>query len=178
MTISMKRPFQMRVLGTGVLAAVLLGACSQAAPPQSGPAPAAPAEAAPTAPSSTDPRLNPTAAVGGGINASNAISADDVISVFKSLPQASQLKMTANSSPPGARGGEVQSVSVSCQDTGGLLKSLDATGKRSLGEAMLTAAGAAWPNASVSLLVSDPSGAGGQIIGIRAAGGANTVIVS
>jgi hypothetical protein len=30
----------------------------------------------------------------------------------------------------------------------------------------------------VSLLVSDPSGTGGQIIGLRAAGGANTVIVS
>ena len=45
-------------------------------------------------------------------------------------------------------------------------------------EAMLTAASTAWPNASVSLLVSDPSGAGGQIVGIRAAGGTNTVIVS
>jgi len=86
--------------------------------------------------------------------------------------------MAANSSPPGAKGGDVQTVSVNCQDTGGLLKGLDATGKRTLGEAMLTAAAEAWPNASVSLLVSDPSGASGQIIGIRTAGGANTVIVS
>lgn len=167
-----------RALVIGVVAVVLLGACSQSSPSQSSSAPAAPVEAAPTAPVSTDPRLNPTAAVGGGINASNAVSADDISSVFKSLPQASQLKMTANSSPPGAKGSEVQSVSVNCQDTGGLLKSLDATGKRTLGEALLTAAGTAWPNASVSLLVSDPSGSGGQIIGIRAAGGTNTVIVS
>jgi hypothetical protein len=174
----MKIPVEIRALSIGVLAVVLLGACSQpsASPPST--APAGAVEAAPTAPSSTDPRLNPTAAVGGGINSSNAISADDVSSVFKSLPQASGLKMTANSSPPGAKGSDVQSVSINCQDSGGVLKGLDATGKRTLGEAMLTAAGQAWPNASVSLLVSDPSGAGGQIIGIRAAGGTNTVIVS
>ena len=110
--------------------------------------------------------------------ASNTISADEISNVFKSLPQVSQLKMAANSSPPGAKGSDVQSVSVNCQDIGGVLKGLDAPGKRTLGEAMLAAAGAAWPNASVSLLVSDPSGAGGQIIGIRAAGGTNTVIVS
>jgi hypothetical protein len=173
----MKVLVEIRALGIGLLAAVLLGACAQAAPTVSSGAPAAAVEAAPTAPTSDDPRLNPTAAVGGGVNASNAISADDISSVFKSLPQASQLKMTANSSPPGAKGSDVQSISVNCQDTGGVLKGLDASGKRSLGEAMLTAAGAAWPNASVSLLVSDPSGAGGQIIGIRAAG-ANTVIIS
>jgi hypothetical protein len=169
---------KVRVLGVGLLVVVLLGACSQSSPAQPSSAPAAAVEAAPTAPSSTDPRLNPTAAVGGGINASNAISADDITSVFKALPQTGLLKMSANSSPPGAKGGEVQSVSVNCQDTGGVLKSLDAAGKRTLGEAMLTAAAEAWPNASVSLLVSDPSGAGGQIVGIRAAGGANTVIVS
>jgi len=176
----MKILVEMRAFGIGLLAVFLLGACSQSAPSSSssGSAPTAAVEAAPTAPSSDDPRLNPTAAVGGGINASNAISADDISSVFKSLPQASQLKVTANSSPPGATGGEVQSVSVNCQDTGGVLKSLDAAGKRTLGEALLTAAGTAWPNASVSLLVSDPSGASGQIVGIRAAGGTNTVIVS
>ena len=168
---------EVRSFAVGILAMVLLGACSSSSPAQTSNAPA-PVEAAPTAPSSTDPRFNPTAAVGGGINASNAISADDVTAVFNALPQASGFKMTANSSPPGAKGGDVQSVSVNCQDTGGVLKGLDAAGKRTLGEAMLTAAGAAWPNASVSLLVSDPSGAGGQIIGIRAAGGANTVIVS
>src|SRR6266849_6589793 len=174
----MKTLVEVRAIVFGVLAVVLLGACSQSSPTQSGSAPATAVEAAPTAPTSNDPRLNPTAAVGGGINASNAISADDISSVFKSLPQASQLKMTANSSPPGAKGSEVQSVSINCQDSGGVLKSLDAAGKRTLGEAMLTAAGTAWPNASVSLLVSDPSGAAGQIVGIRAAGGTNTVIVS
>jgi hypothetical protein len=174
----MKRFVQRGPFGIGMLALVLLAACSQSSPTQTSTNPAAAVEAAPTAASSTDPRLNPTAAVGGGINASNAISTDDVVSVFKVVPQASQLKMAANSSPPGAKGADVQSVSVNCQDSAGLLKSLDAAGKRTLGEAMLTAAGQAWPNASVSLLVSDPTGAGGQIIGIRAAGGTNTVIVS
>ena len=60
----------------------------------------------------------------------------------------------------GARGPDVTSISVVAQDTGGLLKSLDAAGKRSLGDAILTAAGTAWPNASVSLLISDPGGGG------------------
>jgi hypothetical protein len=174
----MQLRLEIRSVGLGLAAVVMLGACSPSSPVQTSTAPTAVVETPPTAPSSTDPRLNPTAAVGGGINASNTISADDVSSVFNSLPQTSQLKITANSSPPGAKGTDVQTVSVNCQDTGGLLKGLDATAKRTLGEAMLTAAGAAWPNASVSLLVSDPSGTGGQIIGLRAAGGANTVIVS
>jgi len=173
----MKRLVEIRAAGIALLGVVLLVACSQSSPSQTSNPPTS-VEAAPTAPSSNDPRLNPTAAVGGGINASNVISADDINSVFKALPQTSQFKMTANSSPPGAKGSEVQTVSVNCQDTGGVLKSLDAAGKRTLGEAMLTAAGTAWPNASVSLLVSDPSGAAGQIVGIRAAGGTNTVIVS
>jgi hypothetical protein len=173
----MKRLVEIRAAGIVLLTAVLLAACSQSSPSQTSNRPTS-VEAAATAPTSNDPRLNPTAAVGGGINASNVISADDINSVFKALPQTSQFKMTANSSPPGAKGSEVQTVSVNCQDTGGVLKSLDAAGKRTLGEAMLTAAGTAWPNASVSLLVSDPSGAAGQIVGIRAAGGTNTVIVS
>jgi hypothetical protein len=173
----MKRLVEIRAAGIVLLTVVLLAACSQSSPSQTSNPPTS-VEAAPTAPASNDPRLNPTAAVGGGINASNVISADDINSVFKALPQTSQFKMTANSSPPGAKGSEVQTVSVNCQDTGGVLKSLDAAGKRTLGEAMLTAAGTAWPNASVSLLVSDPSGAAGQIVGIRAAGGTNTVIVS
>jgi len=174
----MQLQVKIRGVGLALIAVVVLGACSQPPPSQPSTAPTAEVGAAPTAPVSSDPRLDPTAAVGGGINASTAISGDDLTTVFKSLPQASQLKITANSSPPGAKGSEVQSVSVNCQDTGGVLKSLDAAGKRTLGDALLTAAGAAWPNASVSLLVSDPSGASGQIIGIRAAGGANTVIVS
>ena len=102
----------------------------------------------------------------------------DLKTVFASVPQIDKLRLTANSSPPGAKSGDVVTVSVIAQDGGGLLKELDQTAKRSLGEALLTAAGTAWPNASVSLLVSDPSGAGGQIIGSRGAGGPNTIIVS
>jgi hypothetical protein len=174
----MKMPFECRPLGVGLAAMVLLGACSQgSAPPPPASVQTIVAEV-PTADTSSDPRLNPTAAVGGGINASNAISADDVSSALKAVPQASQLKLTANSSPPGAKGKDVQSVSIIAQDTGGVLKALDATGKRALGDALLSAAVAAWPNATVSLLVSDPSGTGGQIIGSRAVGGVNTVIVS
>jgi hypothetical protein len=125
-----------------------------------------------------DPRFNPTAAAGGGINASNALSADDITTAFKSVPQASQLKLMANSSPPGAKGADVQTISVIAQDTSGLLKTLDPTGKRAMGDALLTAAGGAWPNAAVSMLISDPAGAGGAIIGSRGPGGPNTVIVS
>ena len=105
------------------------------------------------------------------MNSSNTVVADDLKTVFASVPQIDKLRLTANSSPPGAKSGDVTSVSVIAQDGGGLLKELDQTAKRSLAEALLTAAGAAWPNASVSLLVSDPAGAGGQIIGSRARAG-------
>ena len=168
---------EIRALGAGLATLALLGACAQPVPPATDSAPTALVEAIATAGAAVDPRFNPTAAAGGGINASNAITADDIATIFKAIPQANQLKLEANSSPPGARGSDVQTVSVIAQDTGGVLKGLDATAKRALGDGLLTAAGTAWPNASVSLLVSDPAGAGGQIIGSRAAGGTNTVIV-
>ena len=123
-------------------------------------------------------RFDPTAAVGGGMNSSNTVVADDLKTVFASVAQIDKLNVTANSSPPGIRGGDVESVSVTAQDGGGFLKTLDQAAKRSLAEALLTAAAAAWPNARVSLLVSDPAGTGGQIIGSRPRGGPNTVIVS
>jgi hypothetical protein len=59
-----------------------------------------------------------------------------------------------------------------------VLKGLDATAKKSLGDAILTAASTAWPNATISLLVSDPAGGGGQIIGSRPKGGPNTVLAT
>ncbi len=172
----MRMLFDKRAVIVGLAAMVALGACAQNSAPNAGTAPTLVAQAVATA-GTIDPRMDPTAAVGGGINVSNAISPDDVVSVFKTLPQASQFKLSANSSPAGARGGDVQSVSVIGQDTGGVLKGLDAAGKRTLGDALLGAASVAWPNASVSLLISDPGGAG-QIIGSHAPGSANTIIVS
>jgi hypothetical protein len=162
--------------GIALVALLVLGACSQSAPP-AGNAPTAVTEA-PTAVTTLEARFDATAAVGGGINSSNTVVSGDLTTVFASVPQIDKLRITANSSPPGAKSGDVTSVSVIAQDGGGLLKGLDETTKRSLGEALLTAAGAAWPNASVSLLVSDPAGAGGQIIGSRGKGGPNTIIVS
>jgi hypothetical protein len=184
----MKMLPEIRALGVGLGAIVILGACSQNTTPQTNTAPtigsvdvgqvSTVVSQQATVVAGLDPRFNPTAAAGGGINASNVISADDIAAAFKSLPQASQLKLTANSSPPGAKGADVQSVSVVAQDTSGVLKGLDPNGKRALGDALLTAAGAAWPKASVSMLISDASGAGGQIIGSRGPDGTNTIIVS
>src|SRR5438270_19845 len=170
----MQLTLDMRAVGVGALALVMLGACSQAAPSQSGLATSV-AQLATDEPT-LEARFNATAAVGGGINASNAVSADDILAVLAAVPGANQLKVTANSSPLGAKGADVTSVSLIAQDSGGLLKTLDAAGKRTLAEAILTAAGTAWPKAGVSLLVTDPSGSGGQIIGSRGPGGPNTVI--
>ncbi len=165
-----------QALGVVAVTLLLLGACSQAAPPAAN-VPTAVTDVA-TAVASLDARFDATAAVGGGLNSSTSLSTDDIKAVFASVPQIDKLVLTANSSPPGARGSDVTSVSVLAQDSGGVLKSLDRTAKQSLGEALLTTAGTAWPNASVSLLVSDPTGAGGQILGSRAKGGPNTIIVS
>jgi hypothetical protein len=155
-------------VGAFLTLTLALVACGQAAPPQpttsSGPANEAP------------PGVSATEAVGYTSNTSSAVV--DLSQVFASVQQASQLQLTANSTPPGATGADVQSVSVVGQDKGGLLKSLDATGKQALGNALLTAAAAAWPNASISLLVSDPSGGGGTIIGTHPQGGQSTVITS
>jgi hypothetical protein len=166
-----------RAIGLGLLVALVLGACSGG-----GGAPPAPVATAvseiPTSSATLEPRFNPTAAVGGAFNASNAVPADDIKAVLASIPQASQLQITANSSPPGARGPDVTTVAITAQDTSGLLKSLDMAAKRTLGDALLTAAGTTWPKAGVSLLVSDSTTGGSQIIGSRTPGGANTVIVS
>jgi hypothetical protein len=163
--------------GVGLLIAVVLAACSQSAPRvETTPAATSAIEGA-TPAGTIEARLNPTEAVGGGANASNAIAADEVARIFASVPQIAQLKLTANSSPPGATGADVATVSVVAQDGGGLLKGLDVTAKQSLGDAMLTAAAAAWPNASVSLLVTSSAG-GGTIIGQRPKGGQNNVIAT
>jgi hypothetical protein len=166
----------LRAVSVGVLALGVLAACSQSTPQQAT-VPTTIAALATEAPT-LGARFNATAAVGGGINASNAVSADDVASVLASVPGINQLKVTANSSPAGAKGADVTSVSVIAQDSGGLLGSLDQAGKRTLAEAILTAAATAWPKAGVSLLVTDPSGNGGQIIGSRSPGGPNTIIAS
>jgi hypothetical protein len=159
---------------------IVLVACSQAAPPAvqtNVPAATSVVAVQGATPAGTvEAHFNPTEAAGGGANSSSAVA--DVSSVFSSVAQASQLNLTANASPPGSTGAAVESVSVLGQDKGGLLKGLDATGKKNLGDAILTAAATAWPNASISLLVSDPSGGGGQIIGTRPKGGPNTVIAS
>jgi len=165
-----------RALASAVGALLVLAACSQAAPPATS-GPTVVSEAA-TPAVTLDARFDATAAVGGGVNSSNTVLADELKTAFASVPQIDKLHVTANSSPPGARGGDVTSVSVVAQDGGGVLKDLDQAAKRTLAESLLTAAGTAWPNASISLLVSDPAGSGGTIIGSRAKGGPNSVIVS
>jgi hypothetical protein len=161
-------------IGAGAAVALVFGACGQAVPsaPTAGPEPTSVAAGTPLP--TVEGHFNPTEAIGQGANASNAVS--DVASVFATVQQASQLHFTANSSPPGATGADVQTVSIVAQDTGGLLKGLDPTGRQSLGNALLSAAATAWPNASISLLISDASGAGGTIIGNHPKGGQNAVI--
>jgi hypothetical protein len=168
--------FRVRPLLAAVAALMLLGACSPGAPPAAT-IPTAESQAA-TVVTTLEARFDATAAVGGGLNSSNSVSTADIKAVFAAIPQIDKLTLTANSSPPGATGGDVTSVSVVAQDGGGLLKGLDRGAKQSLAEALLTTAATAWPNASVSLLVSDPAGTGGQIIGSRAKGGPNTILVS
>jgi hypothetical protein len=174
----MKMVRSAHAFGTSLVALLVFGACSQSAPPAASAPTVVTVTDAATPAETLEARFDATAAVGGGMNSSNTVVSDDLKTVFASVPQVDKLRLTANSSPPGAKSGEVTSVSVIAQDSGGLLKELDHTAKQSLAEALLTAAGAAWPNASVSLLVSDPAGAGGQIIGSRGAGGPNTIIVT
>jgi hypothetical protein len=155
----------------GVL--IVLGACSQ-------PAPSSTSSGAPVATEAPTPsgegHFNPTEAVGGGANSSSTIA--DVSSIFASVPQVNQLRLTVNASPPNASGADVTAVSVVGQDPAGLLKSLDSAAKQTLGDAMLTAAATAWPNATISLLISDASGGSSQIIGNRPQGGPNTIIAT
>jgi hypothetical protein len=165
-----------RAIAAGLLVGLVLTACGQAAPPEPTAAPTSDIEGVTPVVGTVEGHFNPTEAIGQGANSSSAVS--DIASVFATVQQASQLRITANSSPPGATGGDVQTISIVAQDAGGLLKSLNADGKQSLGTALLNAAAAAWPNASISLLVSDPTGASGTIIGNRPKGGQNTVIAS
>jgi hypothetical protein len=168
-------PYAARSLGTGLLVLMVLGACSQASNvPVAPPAVVSTVVEARTALASLEARFDPTAAVGGGANVSGSISTDDIARVFAALPQAAQMRFTANSSPQGATGAAVESVSITAQDTGGVLKALDATAKKTLGEALLNAAGSAWPKARITLLATDS--AGSQLIGTRPPGGPNTVI--
>jgi hypothetical protein len=176
-----------RALIVSTIVLTILAACSQGAVPTANPP--ATATTATTGSTSTtmdsatpqgtvEGHFNPTEAVGGGANASNAVAADEISKVMAAIPQAAQLRVSANSSPPGATGPDVTTVSLIAQDNGGLLKGLDGAGKRTLGDAILTAAATAWPNASVSLLVSDPASNSGTIIGSRPKGGPNTVIAT
>ena len=170
------RPAQL-ALSAGVAFGLVMAACSQAAPAivQTAVPTNAAAVGATPAPTGVEPQFNPTEGVGGGSNASSAVA--EIGTILASVPQASQLKVSANSSPPGATGPDVQSISIVAQDPEGLLKGLDATAKKTLGDAILTAASTAFPNANVSLLVTAAAG-GGQIIGSRPKGGPNTVFAT
>jgi hypothetical protein len=166
----------MRPLLAGVLVLALLGACSQAAPITPTEV-VATIESVPTSASTLTPRFNATAAVGGGVNASGAVTDEQLKTVFAAVQQAAQMKISANSSPPGATGAAVTSVSITAEDSGGVLKSMDPAARKALGEALLTAAATAWPQAIVTLLVTDPASSS-QIIGTRPKGGPNMVIGS
>jgi hypothetical protein len=155
---------------------VLLGACARASAPPAESAGAPVVAAPPTPIASLEARFDPTAAVGGGANISGALSADEISRTFAPVAQAAQMRFVANASPPGASGATVTSISITAEDTGGVLASLNASDKRALGEALLNAAGTAWPQARITLLAS--GGPGGQIIGTRPPGGPNTVIAS
>src|SRR2546423_15671674 len=110
-----------------------LVACSPGAPRvDTAPAATSAIEGA-TPAASVEARLNPTEAVGGGALASNAIPADDVTKVFATVSPASQLKLSANSSPTGATGADGMKVSVVAPDGGGLHTRLGATCMHSLG---------------------------------------------
>jgi hypothetical protein len=165
-------------LGSGLLVLVVLGACSGSGSSQ--PAPAAPpavvatVEGLPSAVASLEARFDPTAAVGGGVNASGAITPEEITRIFGSVPQAAGMRFAASGSPPGATGSALTSVSITAEDTAGTLKSLDANAKKSLGESLLNATASAWPQARITLLVT--STGGGQIIGTRPPGGPNTII--
>jgi hypothetical protein len=143
-----------RALAVGVAASGLIVACSPSAP-------------APT-----------TAGSPGATAAPGSVAPNDLDKALASVPQASRLQITANASPPGAKSGDVTTVSLIASDTSGVLKSLDASGKRTLADGLLNAAGTAWPNATVTLLLSDASDPSSQIIGSHAPGEANTIVVS
>ncbi len=164
----------MRPLVASLVVLLLLGACSQPAPPTSTQV-VATVQSVATSAATLGARFDPTAAIGGGANASGAITPEQLTTIFGSVQQASQLRISANASPPGATGAAVTSVSISATDTGGVIKTLDATARRAMADSLLTAAGTAWPQASISMLLTDP-GSGTSMVGTRPPGGPNTVI--
>jgi hypothetical protein len=166
----------MRGIGVGVVALMVLAACSQGGAPSDASSAATAVTRGAAAFGTLDPRFNATASAGGAVVTSGDVG--DLTAVFASVDQASQLNFSASATPNGATGADVQLVSVVAQDTGGVLKGMDAAAKRTFGDALLTAASKAWPNASISLLISDPAGASGTIIGSRPQGGQNTVFAS
>jgi hypothetical protein len=93
---------------------------------------------------------------------------------------AADLRFMANASPVSAGGSDVTSISIKAEDTGPVLKSLDQPARKALGEALLAAASTSWPNARVTLLVSDPTGkTPGQIVATHdPKSGANTVLAT
>ena len=168
-------------VGVAIAIVVVLAACGQSAPDASAPTqaesgPTSAVEGATPVVGVVEGHFNPTEAIGQGANSSSAVN--DPASAFASVQEASKLRITANSSPPGATGGDVQTISIVAQDTGGVLTELDPAGKQNLGNALLAAAATAWPNASISLLVSDPNSGSGTIIGNHPKGGQNTVIAT
>ncbi len=163
-----------RALVVSLCVAIGLAAYAQQAPPAV--QPTSVVESAKPIVTDVAGHFDPTQAVGQGANSSSAVG--DAASVFASIQQASQLKIAASVNPPGSTGADVALVSIVAQDSGGLLKGMDSAAKRSLADALLTSASTAWPNASISLLISDPAGAGGTVIGNRPKGGPNTVIAS
>jgi hypothetical protein len=165
-----------RAMIAGTLILLLVGGC-QAAAPVTPTEVVATIESVPTSAATLEPRFNPTAAVGGGSNASGTVSAEQLATVFGAVQQASQMRFSANASPAGASGAAVTSVSITAQDAGGVLKTLDATARRTLGEALLTAAATAWPQARITLLVSDPTSSN-QIVGSRPPGGPSTILAT
>ena len=166
----------LRALVASLLVLVPLAACSQSTPVTPTQVVATVVSIA-TSAATLEARFDPTSAVGGGSNASEAISADQLRTVFGAVQQAAQMRFSANATPADATGAAVTSISITGEDAGGVLKTLDPAGRRALGEALLTAAGAAWPRAAVTLLITDPTSRS-QIIGTRAPNGPNTVIAS
>jgi hypothetical protein len=160
-----------RALAAGLIVLVLEACASSAAP-----APSATQDVATVQSVATlSARFDPTAAVGGGSNASGAVTADQLKTIFGGVQPAAQLNISANASPPGATGSAVTSVSINATDSSGVLKGMDAAARHAMADALLTAAGAAWPQASISMLLSDP-GSRTTMVGTRPPGGPNTVI--
>jgi hypothetical protein len=107
----------------------------------------------------------------------NTLADDEVARVFRTALGGRELTLRVNVTPPGAAGADVRAVSIVARDEGQTLGSLDDAAKRALGVALLDAAAAAWPQASVTLLAAASDGSG-QILGNRPSAGPASVFVS